>query len=118
MLAQQLADRGPGEIVYIDISEASLEIARARVAARNLMNVSFHRGSLLDLEKIAPGPYDYIDCCGVLHHLANPGDGLAALVDALDPEGGLGLMPLRSPGPDGRLPDAGCDKTAPGKRRG
>ena len=92
MLAHQLADRGPGEIVYIDISEASLEIARARVAARNLMNVSFHRGSLLDLEKIAPGPYDYIDCCGVLHHLANPGDGLAALVDALDPEGGLGLM--------------------------
>ena len=92
MLAQQLADRGPGEVVYIDISEASLEIARARVAARNLTNVSFHRGSLLDAQKIAPGPYDYIDCCGVLHHLADPKDGLAVLANALDPDGGMGIM--------------------------
>ena len=92
MLAQQLADRGPGEVVYVDISEASLEIARARVAARNLTNVSFHRGSLLDAQKIAPGPYDYIDCCGVLHHLADPKDGLAVLANALDPDGGMGIM--------------------------
>ena len=92
MLAQQLAGRGPGEVVYIDTSAASLEIARARVAVRNLSNVSFHRGSLLDLEKIAPGPYNYIDCCGVLHHLADPNDGLEVLANALAPDGGMGLM--------------------------
>ena len=92
MLAQQLADRGPGEVVYLDISNASLEVTRARIAARNLTNVSFHRGSLLDVEKIAPGPYDYIDCCGVLHHLADPGDGLAKLANALQPDGGMGIM--------------------------
>ena len=92
MLAQHLADRGPGEVVYIDISKASLEIAQARVAARNLTNVTFHHGALLDLESIAPGPYDYIDCCGVLHHLADPAEGLASLARALHPDGGMGLM--------------------------
>ena len=92
MLAQQLADHGPGEVVYLDVSNASLEITRARIAARNLTNVSFHRGSLLDVEKIAPGPYDYIDCCGVLHHLADPGDGLTSLANALQPDGGMGIM--------------------------
>lgn len=92
MLAQQLTDRGPGEVVYVDVSEASLEIARARIAARNLSNVTFHQGSLLDVKRIAPGPYDYIDCCGVLHHLADPAEGLAALTEVLGPGGGMGLM--------------------------
>ena len=38
------------------------------------------------------GPFDYIDCCGVLHHLPDPADGLAALLSVLAPGGGLGLM--------------------------
>tara|TARA_B100000029_G_scaffold32043_1_gene30644 strand:- start:3676 stop:4926 length:1251 start_codon:yes stop_codon:yes gene_type:complete len=92
MLAQQLADQGPGEVVYVDISEASLKIAEARVQARNLRNVSFHHGSLLDLGDIAPGPYDYIDCCGVLHHLADPAAALGALEEVLEENGGMGLM--------------------------
>tara|TARA_Y100001960_G_C14751923_1_gene868977 strand:+ start:852 stop:2102 length:1251 start_codon:yes stop_codon:yes gene_type:complete len=92
MLAHQLAERGDGEVVYVDISEASLRIAEARVQARNLSNVSFHRGSILDISKVAPGTYDYIDCCGVLHHLADPVDGLNALAGSLDENGGMGLM--------------------------
>ncbi len=92
MLAQQLADRGPGEVVYLDVSGAALEVARARVDARDLANVTFLRGSLLELERVAPGAYDYIDCCGVLHHLEDPAAGLAALARALRPNGGMGLM--------------------------
>ncbi len=92
MLAQQLADRGAGSVTALDLSEASLAVARARAEARGLANIRFLQGSLLELATIAPGPYDYIDCCGVLHHLADPPAGLAALRAALAPGGGLGLM--------------------------
>ena len=93
MLAQQLADAGDGGSVdYIDLSEASAAIARARAEARGLSNIRFHRLSILDLPGAGLGLFDYIDCCGVLHHLDDPGAGLAALVTVLVPGGGLGMM--------------------------
>jgi len=92
MLAQQLADRGRGRVTYVDMSAASMDIARRRAEVRGLDNIAFHHGSLLDIGNIASGPYDYIDCCGVLHHLADPAAGLAALVSVLKPDGGLGFM--------------------------
>jgi SAM-dependent methyltransferase len=94
MLAQQLADLGAEqtELVYLDISQASRRIAEARIAARGLDKVTFHSASLLDLAALDLGTFDYIDCCGVLHHLPDPAAGLASLVDALAPDGGLGLM--------------------------
>jgi hypothetical protein len=36
--------------------------------------------------------FDYIDCCGVLHHLQQPHAGLRALVAALAPGGAIGVM--------------------------
>jgi SAM-dependent methyltransferase len=93
MLAQQLADAGgAGEVVYLDLSAASRSIAEARAEARGLTNIRFVQGSLLDLEALGLGRFDYIDCCGVLHHLAEPDAGLAALTGALAPDGGMGLM--------------------------
>ena len=93
MLAQQLADAGGvGEVVYLDLSAASRSIAEARAEARGLTNIRFVQGSLLDLEALGLGRFDYIDCCGVLHHLAEPDAGLAALTGALAPDGGMGLM--------------------------
>ncbi|NKB19926.1 MAG: methyltransferase [Alphaproteobacteria bacterium] len=93
MLAQQLADTGgPGEVIYLDHSAASRNIAEGRAKARGLKNITFHSGSLLDIAAIAPGPYDYIDCCGVLHHLPDPSAGLKALYDVLADDGGMGLM--------------------------
>ena len=93
MLAQHLADRGcPAEIVYVDVSAAARAIVEARARQRNLSNIRFMTGSLLDLPTLAPDPFDYIDCCGVLHHLPDPGAGLAALVAALKDDGGIGLM--------------------------
>jgi len=95
MLAQQLADAGiPAEIDYLDLSEASAAITRARLERRGLTSVRIHQGSLLALEQL-PGlnpPYHYIDCCGVLHHLDQPAAGLAALTRVLAPGGGIGLM--------------------------
>ena len=93
MLAQQLADRGtPGAVVWLDLSEKARGIAEARADARKLDNIPFVTGDLLALPDLAPGPYDYIDCCGVLHHLAVPEAGLAVLAEALAPNGGMGLM--------------------------
>ena len=105
MLAQQLADAGSaGEVVYLDLSQASRDIAEARAAARRLSNIQFVTGSLLDLPNLNLGCFDYIDCCGVLHHLAAPGEGLAALTGALAPHGGMGLMVYGTYGRSGVYP--------------
>ena len=93
MLATQLARAGrEGSVTYLDRSAAALAIARARAEARGLTNVDFRLGSLLDLPRLGLGLFDYIDCCGVLHHLPDPSEGLAALLSALAPGGGMGLM--------------------------
>lgn len=91
MLAQKLADIGcPAEITYLDMSEASRAVAEARAAMRGLVSIRFVTGDLLAAAEL--GPFDYIDCCGVLHHLADPDAGFRALAAALAPGGGMGLM--------------------------
>ena len=93
MLAQQLADEGAsGDVTYLDISQTSADIARARVRARGLTNINFLQGSILDLTNLVTGLFDYIDCCGVLHHMEDPAAGLRALVNVLADDGGMGLM--------------------------
>ncbi len=93
MLAQQLAWAGrPGTVTWLDRSGAAMRVAQARAAARGLDNIVWERRSLLDLPGSGLGPFDYIDCCGVLHHLPDPAAGLRALVSVLAPGGGLGLM--------------------------
>jgi SAM-dependent methyltransferase len=93
MLAQHLADRGcPAELVYLDVSSAARAIAEARAHQRNLTNIRFLTASLLELRTLALGSFDYIDCCGVLHHLPDPAAGLAILAAALKDDGGIGLM--------------------------
>ncbi|MGE0221777.1 MAG: methyltransferase [Acetobacteraceae bacterium] len=93
MLAQQMASAGrPGTVTWLDRSQAALEIAQARAAARKLMNIVWEQRSLLDLPESGLGPFDYIDCCGVLHHLPDPAAGLAALTSVLADGGGIGLM--------------------------
>ncbi|BDG75307.1 class I SAM-dependent methyltransferase [Roseomonas fluvialis] len=93
MLAQQMAWAGrAGRVTWLDRSAAARKVAGARVAARGLDNVAFAEGSILDLPTSGLGPFDYIDCCGVLHHLPDPLAGLRALVAVLAPGGGIGLM--------------------------
>jgi 2-polyprenyl-3-methyl-5-hydroxy-6-metoxy-1,4-benzoquinol methylase len=93
MLAQQLSDVGAdARIVHLDISEASIATARARARARGLDAIEFVHGSLTDLAGRGYEPFDYIDCCGVLHHLEDPLAGLRALTASLAPDGGMGVM--------------------------
>jgi SAM-dependent methyltransferase len=103
MLAQQARDAGiPAEILHLDLSDASRAIAKARAEARGLPNVRFARGSLLDLDGL--GPFDYVDCCGVLHHLEDPGAGLRSLAGALAPGGAMGIMVYGTYGRTGLYP--------------
>ena len=93
MLAQQMARTNRrGSVTWLDRSTASLKLAQERAAVRKLTNIVWEQRSLLDLPQSGLGPFDYIDCCGVLHHLPDPAEGLRALVSVLAPGGGLGLM--------------------------
>jgi SAM-dependent methyltransferase len=93
MLAQQMTTPGrPGRVTWLDRSTAALTIAQARAEARKLTNIAWEQRSLLDLPGSGLGPFDYIDCCGVLHHLPDPAEGLRALLSVLAPGGGMGLM--------------------------
>ena len=90
-LAQQLRNTN-AEIVHLDLSEASIDIARRRAARRNLNNIRWVHDSLLSIPALALGEFDYINCSGVLHHLADPDAGLNALLSVRKHSGALGLM--------------------------
>jgi SAM-dependent methyltransferase len=90
-LAEQLRATD-AEIVHLDFSRTSLELARRRVEARGLANVRFVNASLLELPQLDLGRFHYINCVGVLHHLPDPDAGLRALLGALGEGGAMGLM--------------------------
>ena len=93
MLATHMARANrPGSVTYLDRSAAAMAIAQERAQVRGLSNIVWEQRSLLDLPGSGLGPFDYIDCCGVLHHLPDPAAGLRALLSVLAPGGGLGLM--------------------------
>ena len=111
MLAQQLAEArtagwitGKVHVHYLDLSQKARETAEARARARGLTNITFHTGSLLDLPSMRQGEFDYIDCCGVLHHLPAPEEGLKALEAVLAPQGGIGIMVYGELGRSGLYP--------------
>jgi 2-polyprenyl-3-methyl-5-hydroxy-6-metoxy-1,4-benzoquinol methylase len=90
-LAEQLRDTG-AEVVHLDLSQASIEVAKQRAAIRRLNNIRWIQGSLLDIPGLGIGQFDYINCSGVLHHLADPDEGLSVLSGALKADGAMGIM--------------------------
>jgi len=90
-IAEQLDGRN-AEIIHLDVSEASINVAKARAEARGLDNIRFLHGSLLEVAKLGLGTFDYINCTGVLHHLENPLAGLNALNAVLKDDGVMGIM--------------------------
>ena len=96
-LGEQLRDT-PSEIVALDLSSASIEIAAARAAVRGLPNIRFVNASLIEAPRLGFGAFDYITCLGVLHHLPDPEAGLCALQAMLAPNGGMALMVYGLPG--------------------
>lgn len=113
-MAQVLTNAGrPYEITYLDLSRSARKIAEERARVRGLSGIRFETGSLLNAE--AYGPFDYIDCCGVLHHLPHPQEGFNALARALAPGGGIGLMVYAPYGRSGVYPlQEAFDRLLPG----
>jgi SAM-dependent methyltransferase len=90
-LAEQLRGRG-GRVTYLDISRGSMGIAQKRAKIRGLDNIDWLHGSILDLPRLGLAPFDYVNCAGVLHHMADPDEGLRCLAAVVKEEGCLGLM--------------------------
>jgi len=79
-------------VTYLDISRASMKVAKKRARMRKLKNIKWVHGSLLDLPRSGLGKFKYINCSGVLHHLEDPSAGLMALQSVLEEGGAMGLM--------------------------
>jgi len=79
------------DVIGIDLSEASLAHERFLQDRHKLQNLKLFRGDLLDVAELRTR-FDLIICSGVLHHMADPGAGLSALRDVLEPEGVMVLM--------------------------
>ena len=74
------------QVVGIDLSAGTLEVAKKRCQSSGADRVEFHQLSLYDVAQL-PGEFDLINCVGVLHHLPDPLRGLQALATKLAPGG-------------------------------
>lgn len=79
----------------VDLSRPSLQKARLR-AWLMLRPMQFRQLNLEDPNAVLEAPYAHIDAYGMLHHLANPSQGLATLGQALTPGGTMRIMVYNS----------------------
>lgn len=90
--AAVFAHANPGaRVLAIDVSQASLAHQQRLRQKHGLWNLELLR---LPIEEVATlgRDFDLIVSTGVLHHLADPQAGLAALAHGLRPDGAMGLM--------------------------
>ena len=111
-LAEQLRDRDAGLSIWISVARATRLLKRAQV--RGLDNITWIQGSIPDLPEMDIGRFDYINCCGVLHHLESPVAGLMALKSVLG-EKGAWVLWYTEQSAERRYTNAGTD--APDKFR-
>ena len=87
-----LAANSPGaHITAVDIAEASLVAARARVEASGITNVVFRQADLFDMP-FAPESFDHVFVCFVLEHLCDPAMALSRLKTLLRPDGTITVI--------------------------
>jgi SAM-dependent methyltransferase len=73
-------------ILAIDLSLASLSYAKRMALALGIANLEFAQADILQLGSLTR-QFDFIDCSGVLHHLADPWQGWRVLLSLLRPGG-------------------------------
>jgi SAM-dependent methyltransferase len=79
------------QVTAIDISATSVGYTQELKRKYNLANLQVHQLSIDRVSELNRN-FDQIVCTGVLHHLANPDSGLAALRSVLKPDGAMHLM--------------------------
>lgn len=79
------------QVTGIDVSATSIRCTEELKRKYNLANLQIHQLPINRLDELEK-TYDQIVCTGVLHHLSNPDDGLAALRAALKSDGAMHLM--------------------------
>ncbi len=90
--AAKYAVRYPrSRVVGIDVSERSIRETRRLVDRHGLVNVELHRLPIEEAAELGER-FDQIVCTGVLHHLADPDAGLAALASVLGPGAAIEAM--------------------------
>jgi len=83
----QTAQRFPmARILAVDLSTASLAYAKRKTRELGITNIEYAQADLLRLESIGK-TFDFIQCVGVLHHLADPMAGWRVLRSVLRPGG-------------------------------
>lgn len=75
-------------VLAIDLSIASLCYAQRMARRYSLTNVAFGQADITKLAAIGR-QFDYVDACGVLHHLADPWEGWRTLLSLLRPGGSM-----------------------------
>ncbi len=91
-IGKQLMEYPKSEVVYIDFSKTSMDIAQKRAANHGITNITWIEDSILNIPDLKLGKFDFFNCSGVLHHLENPDLGLKILSDALKEDGGGHIM--------------------------
>jgi SAM-dependent methyltransferase len=80
-----------GDVIGIDVSATSIRFTEQLRRKYDLRNLEVRQLAIEDVDELATC-FDQIVCTGVLHHLADPMAGLAALRDVLKPNGAMHLM--------------------------
>ena len=87
-----LAKNSPNALITsVDISEASINEAKRKVAAAGLTNVQFEQADIFNLP-YAPDSFDHIFVCFVLEHLSRPVEALQALKHVLKARGTITVI--------------------------
>jgi 2-polyprenyl-3-methyl-5-hydroxy-6-metoxy-1,4-benzoquinol methylase/tetratricopeptide (TPR) repeat protein len=77
-------------VLAVDLSRSSLAYAARKAAELGVSHITFAQADLLELGALGR-TFDAITCAGTLHHMADPFEGLRALVAMLKPGGALNL---------------------------
>ena len=83
------------EVTCLDISRPSLALAESKLRKHGLeqpSNVIFWHANLLNLHPADIGFFDLVVATGVLHHLADPSDGVRTLAMLLRKGGGIHML--------------------------
>jgi len=79
------------QVAGIDSSATSVRHTEGLKRKHNLKNLQIHQLAVERVSELGMS-FDQIVCTGVLHHLADPDAGLAALRSVLKPDGAMQLM--------------------------